>query len=391
MVGGPVGHHQFDGLQHRHPPLRGAVQFVADEPLEQFDLVSAVGLRDTNELAEVADGCGRVSAAAKCAQGGQARVVPAVDDAIVDQLAQLAFGGDCVRQFQPGEFGLAGLVAGQRQVVQVPVVQRPMTIELKRAQAVRDALDGVTLAVRPVVRGVQHPLVAGAVMRLVTNAIHDRIAQLHVVVLHVGLGAQHMRAVGKLAGAHAPEQHQVLVDRAVAVWALDARFAVAASLCGDGFGVLVVHVREAGADQMLGPLVELLEVVAGVDRLARLEAQPANVVDDRVDVFGLLGDGVGVVEAQLAQPAELVGDAKVDADCLGVPDVEIAVGFGREPGLHTTAECTLLDVGAHLIAHEVGGGGSVRCVAHRAGTVSDQPRRRPDRFVCCVVSEGGRQ
>src|SRR3546814_11722109 len=40
----------------------------------------------------------------------------------------------------------------------------------------------------------------------------------------------------------------------------------------------------------------------------------------------------GVVEAQVAQAAELGGDAEVQADRLGVADVQVAVGLGREAG-----------------------------------------------------------
>ena len=64
--------------------------------------------------------------------------------------------------------------------------------------------------------------------------------------------------------------------------------------------------------------------------LAPVESEPAHVGLDRVDVLLLLLDGVRVVEAQVAAAAELLGDAEVQADRLGVPDVEVAVGLGRE-------------------------------------------------------------
>src|SRR3546814_12205966 len=52
----------------------------------------------------------------------------------------------------------------------------------------------------------------------------------------------------------------------------------------------------------------------------------------------------GVVEAQVAQAAELGGDAEVQADRLGVADVQVAVGFGREAG----ADGGMLPVGQVL-------------------------------------------
>src|SRR5690606_10797385 len=53
---------------------------------------------------------------------------------------------------------------------------------------------------------------------------------------------------------------------------------------------------------------------------------------DRVDVFLVLLLGIGVVETQVAAPAELVGHPEVQADRLGMADVQIAVRLGREAG-----------------------------------------------------------
>jgi hypothetical protein len=68
-----------------------------------------------------------------------------------------------------------------------------------------------------------------------------------------------------------------------------------------------------------------------VEHLGRFEAEPADVVDDRLDELGVLGDRVGVVEAQVAGAAELLGEAEVQADRLGVTDVQVAgrPGSGR--------------------------------------------------------------
>src|SRR5262249_44273200 len=46
---------------------------------------------------------------------------------------------------------------------------------------------------------------------------------------------------------------------------------------------------------------------------------------------------VGIVEAQIARSAGLLGDAEVQADRLGVADVQIAVRFGRKARRHPAA------------------------------------------------------
>ena len=75
-------------------------------------------------------------------------------------------------------------------------------------------------AVREVVHRIDAPLVAGAVMLGVQDAVHHRVAHVEVGRRHVDLGAQGARAVGELAGLHAREQVEVLLDGAVAVRAL---------------------------------------------------------------------------------------------------------------------------------------------------------------------------
>ena len=94
---------------------------------------------------------------------------------------------------------------------------------------------------------------------------------------------------------------------AVAVRAVLPGLGQRAALRAHLVGRRVVDVGLALADQVLGPLVELLEVVGRVvEVLAPVEAEPAHVALDRVDVLLLFLRRVGVVEAQVAAAAELL-------------------------------------------------------------------------------------
>ena len=81
-----------------------------------------------------------------------------------------------------------------------------MIFELQRADGVRDLSMRIRLAVREVVHRIDAPLVAGAMMLGVQDAVHHRVAHVEVRRRHVDLGAQRARAVGKLARLHALEQ-----------------------------------------------------------------------------------------------------------------------------------------------------------------------------------------
>ena len=104
-------------------------------------------------------------------------------------------------------------------------------------------------------------------------------------------------------------------------------------MLADLFGGEVVDVGFARLNELQSPLVELAEVVGGVAEALPLEAEPAHVGHDGVDVLLLFLFGIGVVEAQVGFAAELVGETEVDADGLGVADVQVAVGLGRKARL----------------------------------------------------------
>ena len=66
--------------------------------------------------------------------------------------------------------------------------------------------------------------------------------------------------------------------------------------------------------------------------LAPVEAEPAHVALDGVDIFLLFLGRIGVVETQMAATAEFLRDAEIQADRLGVADMQIAVRLGRKAG-----------------------------------------------------------
>ncbi len=89
--------------------------------------------------------------------------------------------------------------------------------------------------------------------------------------------------------------------------------------------------------------------------LAPVEAEPAHVGLDGVDIFLLFLHRIGVVEAQVAAPAEFLRDAEIQADRLGVADMEVAVRLGRKAGHHLFGAAGV-EVGLDDVADEVAPG-----------------------------------
>ncbi len=343
--------------QHRERAQRAAVEILAHGVLEQRDVDDVLFLGDADARAEVAHRFRRVAAPADAGNRRHARVVPPRHDLLLHERQQLPLAHDRVVQVQAGELDLLRarpeLARGARQRVDAPVVQRPVILELQRAERVRDAFDRVRQRMRVVVGRIDAPGVAGAVMRRVADAVQRRVAHVDVRRRHVDLRAQHVRAVGKLARAHPVEQVEVLRHRPVAIRAVGARFRQRPAVRADLVGAETVHVRLAVANELLRVRVQQLEVVGRVQHRRPLEPEPSHVCLDRLDVLDVFLGGVGVVEAEVAAAAELAGHAEVEADRLGVADVEVPVRLGRKAGVHTAAVPSVACVFRHDFAHEI--------------------------------------
>ena len=97
----------------------------------------------------------------------------------------------------------------------------------------------------------------------------------------------------------------------------------------------------------------MLEVIGGVVFVTPPVAKPLDVLFDGIDVFHILLGGIGVVEAQVAHAAVLCGNAEVEADGLGVADVEITVRLRGKARLHTSSVLAVSEVFFHFRFNEI--------------------------------------
>src|SRR5262249_9051089 len=116
--------------------------------------------------------------------------------------------------------------------------------------------------------------------------------------------------------------------------------------------------------------------------------EPAHVGHDRIDVLLLFFAGIGVVEAQVGLAAVVDADAEVQANGLGVTDVQVAVGFGRKTRVHAAAVLVGLKIVVDDRADEVHAGSRFGHVARNLDT--DSAGARAGRGICTGKS-GKRQ
>ena len=96
----------LSGTQHGHGARGAAVQVVALEVLQHFNVGGAVGARDAGGGAEGADGLWRKAAAAEAGERRHARIVPAVDALFLHELQQLALAEQGVGEVEAVELDL---------------------------------------------------------------------------------------------------------------------------------------------------------------------------------------------------------------------------------------------------------------------------------------------
>ena len=167
----------------------------------------------------------------------------------------------------------------------------------------------------------------------VEDTVDNGVAEMHIGTCHVNFGAQNGFSGLHTAGIHLVEQAEAFLYRTVTIGTGLPGDGGSALLGGDCFGGLLVDIGPAGLNAPQRKIPKFLEIVGGIDELRPFETEPFDVLLDGLDIFRVLFLGVGIVHAEITHPAVLLGYAKVDGYGLGVPDMEIAVGFGGETRL----------------------------------------------------------
>ena len=214
------------------------------------------------------------------------------------------------------------------------VVEGAVRHELQCAERVGYALEVVALSVCEVVHGVGLPCSTCTVVGVVHYAIDDGVTEVHVGRCHVNLGAQHHASLLNLAAVHLLEELEALLHGAVAVGALGTRLCGGTLLCGDFLGRLLIDVGLALLDEVHGKVPQLLEVVRSVVLVTPLETEPLDILLDSLYILHILLRRVGIIETEVTYTAIFSCYTKVQADSLGVTDVQVAVWLWWETGLN---------------------------------------------------------
>ena len=87
--------------------------------------------------------------------------------------------------------------------------------------------------------------------------------------------------------------------------------------------------------------------------LALIKTQPGHTVTNRIDIFLRLFLGIGVIKTQMTDTCIIMRNTKIQANTLGMPDMQITIGFRRETGLHTPIPFTGAIIFINNVANEI--------------------------------------
>ena len=260
MAGRQVLNHHFQRIEHRHGARRVFVQIVANAGFQRRHLDHVILFGNADTAAELADRGGGVAATAQARYGQHARIVPAFHHVFADQLRQLALRHHRIFEVKTRKLILARMHR-YRDVIQHPVIEATVILELQRTERMGDVFQRIGDAVGKVVHRIDAPLFAGLVMLGELNAVEHRIAHHDKAGRHIDFGAQAGFTLGEFAVAHFFEQRQVLFDAAVAIGAVFARRGQGAAIFADLFRRQLVDIGQTFIDQFNRVVIKLIEVI----------------------------------------------------------------------------------------------------------------------------------
>ena len=188
---------------------------------------------------------------------------------------------------------------------------------------------------RKIVHRVNTPLVARSVMMSVHDTVNNRVAHIKVWRRHIYFCPQNLCACFKLAVCHTSEKVEIFFNASVAIRRIFARLGERTPVFFDFVSRKVIDISPALFDELDCAIVDEVEIIACKINIVPIKAEPLNIFLNRLDILGVLFNGVGIVKTEVANAVVFVFHAEVDANCLCVADMQIAVGLGRETGLNS--------------------------------------------------------
>ena len=139
-----VGENELDRTQYSHDTRCILVQLITYTVFKHRVIDRTVALGNPDLLTERTHCRRRVAAAAHTGDRRHTRIVPAAHVPSLDEFTQLTLARDRPREIEPCKLDLTRTrPCGKTERLEQPVVEWAVLLKLKRAQGVRNALNGI--------------------------------------------------------------------------------------------------------------------------------------------------------------------------------------------------------------------------------------------------------
>ena len=171
------------------------------------------------------------------------------------------------------------------------------------------------------------------------DAVNCRVAHNDIWGSHINFGPQNLFAVRKFSSTHAPEKIQVFFNTAIAPGAFPAWRSQRAAVFANLVCRKIVHVCLALANQIFCIFIKALKIIRSKKfSVFPVAAQPGDILGNGMDIFIFFLDRICIVKTQIALAAKFLCHAKIEANGLGMPKMQVTVGLWRKTGMHLAAE-----------------------------------------------------
>ena len=149
-------------------------------------------------------------------------------------------------------------------------------------------------------------------MMCILDAIEKRVTHEHIRMSHINLCSEHLLALCIFAILHLAEELEIFFNTSVAIWAVGSWLLYGSAIARDFFLSLVVNIGKASLDELLCPVIQLLEIVRSIAFFFPLKTEPLDIFLDSIYILDILLCRVGVIITEIGLSAILLREAKVD-------------------------------------------------------------------------------
>ena len=205
-----------------------------------------------------------------------------------------------------------------------------------------------------IVHRIDAPLIPGAVMGSMGNAVDDWVPHVDIRGSHVNPGPEHLFTIAELTVLHAGEQIHVFLNAAVPVRAFLASLCKGAAHGTDFLRRAVIHIGLASLDKLNRKIIQLPKIIRCVKHpVIPAEAQPLYIRLNGVNVLHVLLHRVSVIKAQVALAPILLGQPEVQADGLGMSHMQVAVRLRWKTSMDPLPIAAVLQIVIYFILDKI--------------------------------------